>query len=54
MSEKIAFQLSDLHVSYGKKEILHGLNVKMQTGAIGLLGPNGAGKSTLLKTLMGF
>ncbi len=54
MNQKLAFQLTDLFVSYGSKEILHGLNVSMIPGAIGLLGPNGAGKSTLLKTLMGF
>ncbi len=54
MNQKFAFQLSDLHVSYGKKEILHGLNVEIEPGAIGLLGPNGAGKSTLLRTMMGF
>lgn len=37
----------------GKKQVLNGLELKLQTGrVIGLLGPNGAGKTTLMKTLM--
>jgi ABC-2 type transport system ATP-binding protein len=46
--------LQDLSVSYGKREILHHLNVKLTGRTIGLLGPNGAGKSTLIQSLLGF
>jgi ABC-2 type transport system ATP-binding protein len=42
-----------LRQSYGPKVVLHGLDVEIQSGAIGLLGPNGSGKSTLLRTLLG-
>ena len=44
-----------LHHSYGKKEVLHGLDFTVEPGGIvGLLGKNGAGKSTTINILMGF
>ncbi len=54
MNNPAAFDISQLNIFFGAKQILQDLNVCMPTGAIGLLGPNGAGKSTLLKTMMGF
>ena len=47
--------ISDIHVSYGKHEVLRGVNARpLQDGTVtGLLGPNAAGKSTLVKTLAG-
>lgn len=44
----------DLQSGYGKKRVLHGVNVEVPRGQIvALLGANGAGKSTLLKTIVG-
>ena len=44
--------IKDLHKSYGKNEVLHGINLKFEEGKIyGLLGRNGAGKSTLLNII---
>lgn len=46
--------VSDLHASYGKNEVLHGLNLHVPDGAIAaVLGPSGCGKSTLLRVLAG-
>ena len=40
--------------SYGKKEVLHGLDLTIEPGKIyGLIGRNGAGKTTLLGILTG-
>lgn len=48
MSELI---IENLTKSFGKKEILHAINLKIGHGLFGLLGPNGAGKTTLMRTL---
>ena len=46
--------VQDLHVSLGEKEILNGVNLKLNPGElVSLVGSNGAGKTTLLKTLTG-
>src|SRR5262249_2448085 len=46
--------LRDLRVSYGSREILHGLNVDIMRGeTMVILGGSGSGKSTLLRTLVG-
>ena len=45
---------SDLRVSRGGKEILHGLDLSLEPGTItGLLGPSGCGKTTLMRTIVG-
>ena len=47
-------EIKDLHVSIEDKEILKGVNLKMQTGEIhAIMGPNGTGKSTLSAAIMG-
>jgi branched-chain amino acid transport system ATP-binding protein len=47
--------VENLVSGYGKKEILHGLTIKIQPGEITtLIGRNGVGKTTLLQTIMGF
>ncbi len=43
-----------LKKSYGKKPVIHGMNLELEPGKIiGLLGPNGSGKTTLIKILAG-
>jgi phospholipid/cholesterol/gamma-HCH transport system ATP-binding protein len=44
----------NLRVSYGEREILHGVSFDVQRGeTIVILGGSGSGKSTLLRTLVG-
>lgn len=46
--------LKNVCSAYENKEILHNINLSIETGKITVLaGPNGCGKSTLLKTMMG-
>ncbi len=44
-------ELCDVRKSYGKKEVLHGINIKFENGIYGLIGPNGAGKSTIMNIM---
>ncbi len=54
MNNTPLLKVTDLHASYGRAEVLHGLNLQAAPGSvITVIGPNGAGKSTLLNTLMG-
>ncbi len=47
-------RVSDLRVSYGRIEVLHGISFEAKAGEVTcLIGPNGAGKSTTLFTLAG-
>lgn len=47
-------EIKDLHVSVEGKEILKGLNLKLELGKVNaLMGPNGSGKSTLANVIMG-
>jgi len=46
--------VSDLRVSYGRIEVVHGISFEAKAGEITcLIGPNGAGKSTTLWALSG-
>jgi phospholipid/cholesterol/gamma-HCH transport system ATP-binding protein len=46
--------LQDLRVSYGEREILHGISFDVVRGeTLVILGGSGSGKSTLLRTLVG-
>lgn len=47
-------QLRGIRAGYGTIEVLHGLDLTVNTGeVVALLGPNGAGKSTTIKVLSG-
>ncbi|MBP1617057.1 MAG: putative molybdenum transport ATP-binding protein [Bacteroidetes bacterium] len=47
-------RLSNIHIQYGQRTILHELNWKIEKGEKwALLGPNGSGKSTLLSLISG-
>jgi phospholipid/cholesterol/gamma-HCH transport system ATP-binding protein len=53
-SAKPVISLRDLRVSYGEREILHGISFNVQPGeTLVILGGSGSGKSTLLRTLVG-
>ena len=46
--------LKDVHKSYGKTEVIHGVDVDIQNGEfIVIVGPSGCGKSTLLRMVAG-
>lgn len=43
-----------LTVRKGKKEVLHGIDLKLRPGSItGLFGPSGCGKTTLMRSIVG-
>jgi phospholipid/cholesterol/gamma-HCH transport system ATP-binding protein len=49
-----AISVRDLRVSYGEREILHGITFDVKRGeTLVILGGSGSGKSTLLRTLVG-
>jgi branched-chain amino acid transport system ATP-binding protein len=49
-----ALELKDLRKSFGKTEIIRGINLAIPTGErVGIIGPNGAGKSTLFNLISG-
>jgi len=50
-----AIIIEDLHKSFGKEEILHGISRKFETGKIhGIIGNNGSGKTVMMKCICGF
>ena len=50
----MSLQIENLHVRIEEREILHGVNLKVEKGEThALMGPNGSGKSTLANTIMG-
>jgi len=47
-------ELRDVHVSYGRIEVVHGVDLSVGRGeVIGMIGPNGAGKSSILRSICG-
>lgn len=54
MEKDIILEITDLKKSFGDKEVLKGINLKINKGnIIGYIGPNGAGKSTTVKLILG-
>ena len=48
-------ELQNVCAGYGKKEVLHGIDLKIPDGSIfTIIGRNGCGKTTLLRTMLGF
>lgn len=53
--EKNILRVSSLYKSFGRKQVVKGIDFSMHTGEIvGLLGPNGAGKTTTFYMIVGF
>tara|TARA_B100000131_G_scaffold314002_1_gene350173 strand:+ start:101 stop:874 length:774 start_codon:yes stop_codon:yes gene_type:complete len=51
---KPIIELQNLSISYGDRQIVEKLNLKIQKNSVcGLLGPNGAGKSSIFHTILG-
>ncbi|MGH9774354.1 MAG: ABC transporter ATP-binding protein [Candidatus Acidiferrales bacterium] len=51
---EVAISIRNLRVSYGEREILHGISFDIMRGeTMVILGGSGSGKSTLLRTLVG-
>lgn len=49
-----AISVDRLHVSRGRRKVLHGLSVIVEPGqVVGLLGPSGCGKTTLMRSIVG-
>ena len=50
----LALELKDVRKSFGKTEIIRGVNLAVQAGErVAVIGPNGAGKSTLFNLISG-
>ncbi len=50
----VLLDVKDLHVSYGKTQALHGVDLMVRQGeVIALIGANGAGKTTTLRAISG-
>ncbi len=48
----LRFKISGLKVSYGPKEVLHGIDINISSNVVtALIGPSGCGKSTFLRSL---
>jgi len=53
-AERPVISVVNLRVSYGEREILHGISFNVRRGeTLVILGGSGSGKSTLLRTLVG-
>jgi branched-chain amino acid transport system ATP-binding protein len=51
---QVLLAVEDLHVAYGKAEVVHGVTMEVRTGEfVVLLGRNGAGKTTILHAVSG-
>jgi iron complex transport system ATP-binding protein len=54
MEKQLLLQARNLHLSYGNRAALCGVDITLSKGeVVALLGPNGSGKSTLIQSLFG-
>lgn len=54
IKKEVVLKISDLHKSYGTKEVLKGINLEVYKGEVfGFIGKNGAGKSTTIDSIIG-
>lgn len=54
MNNMRTLEIKNLHARVEEKEILKGINLKVNTGEVhAIMGPNGTGKSTLASVIMG-
>ncbi len=54
VKREVVLSIQDLHKSYGKKEVLKGINLEVYKGEVfGFIGKNGAGKSTTIDSIVG-
>ena len=52
MDKQYKVQVKDLHKSYGKNEVLQGINLNVKPSeVVCMIGPSGSGKSTFLRCL---
>ena len=52
--EEYSLVIKDLYKSYGKKEVLKGINLNVKVGEVfGFIGKNGIGKSTTIDSIVG-
>ena len=52
MDKRYKVQVKDLHKSYGKNEVLQGINLNVKPSeVVCMIGPSGSGKSTFLRCL---
>ncbi|GAA5165311.1 ABC transporter ATP-binding protein [Viridibacterium curvum] len=55
MSASPVLSVENLHLAYGKHEVVHGASFQLQQGSIAcLLGPSGCGKTSILRAIAGF
>lgn len=53
-SDDVIIELRDVHKSFGNKEVLRGVSLKIRRGeAVGIIGGSGTGKSTTLRLIAG-
>ena len=49
---KTLIKIENLHKSFGKNEVLKGINLEIKRGeVVVIIGPSGSGKSTLLRSI---
>ena len=47
-------ELREIRVSYGRTEVVHGVDLSVSRGEVlGMIGPNGAGKTSILRSICG-
>ena len=53
-SDAAALDIRGLHVSRGRRRVLHDITMRVRPGSlVGLLGPSGGGKTTLMRSIVG-